>query len=455
MNIPDLSSWLLAQAIPNAPVPSAATESAEFVDITALVLKRWYGSVTLASPWTSPSGWTIAAWLLGMAALLFLVVLIQGPRKALGQLLDVPGHIRLLAAAIGRLKRSTRLVAILLSVTVLSWTAWQTPLHDRPAKKEELTLLLKGRDRGELALEQGFLAALTPYRDLMALGDSIVLLVAAGVLIFKSSADRWGRYQGASERSTGGLTTICWGGAGLYAMYRIADLLRFNEGLPPLGGCLVPEIGFIPLLMLLADGLMLAWVLVELKSGGDRDETPGFDVAGTVALAPASMLACLVGLPARYAATGLGLAVFYEYLPIELVKSRWVSVFLRGGGLIALQAAATLTVGLVGAVAWGRGSCGGSMRGYGRMLREEGGRLVGLTAIVGAGVAGSSALVYFAVLAMPAQPWVLLVADGYAHYASLPIGLVGLAGLVELGGRVAVPVKAPEPDLGEPGIILE
>ena len=44
---------------------------------------------------------------------------------------------------------------------------------------------------------------------------------------------------------------------------------------------------------------------------------------------------------------------------------------------------------------------------------------------------------------MPAQPWVLLAADSYAHYASLPIGLLGLAGLVELGTRVSVRGKRP------------
>ncbi|MBV8608950.1 MAG: hypothetical protein JO034_16015, partial [Singulisphaera sp.] len=38
-------------------------------------------------------------------------------------------------------------------------------------------------------------------------------------------------------------------------------------------------------------------------------------------------------------------------------------------------------------------------------------------------------------LAMPPQTWVLSAADGYAHYATLPIGLLALAALVELGER--------------------
>jgi hypothetical protein len=47
---------------------------------------------------------------------------------------------------------------------------------------------------------------------------------------------------------------------------------------------------------------------------------------------------------------------------------------------------------------------------------------------------------------MPAQPWILLAADSYAHYAGLPVGLVGLAALVELGERARRTSKAASPD---------
>ena len=60
-------------------------------------------------------------------------------------------------------------------------------------------------------------------------------------------------------------------------------------------------------------------------------------------------------------------------------------------------------------------------------------------------VGATSGLAYFAVLAMPMQSWVLLAADSYAHYASLPIGLIGLAALVELGSRSALPITARKP----------
>ena len=93
-------------------------------------------------------------------------------------------------------------------------------------------------------------------------------------------------------------------------------------------------------------------------------------------------------------------------------------------------------VGLAGAVAW----TGGLARlraivGYGRMLRAEGGRLVALLAATGLAAGGASALAYALVLSLPSQAWVLAAADGYAHYATLPIGLVVASALVELGGR--------------------
>ena len=87
-------------------------------------------------------------------------------------------------------------------------------------------------------------------------------------------------------------------------MYRFASLVVEGEGLP-LGGCLFVEAAIVPLLMALADGLLLAWVLVELRAATpEADGGQGFDVAGTVALTPMAALACVAALPARYVAVG-------------------------------------------------------------------------------------------------------------------------------------------------------
>ena len=427
---------LLTQAAPSAtgPAPSAATDAGA---VPVIALKRWYGSLTLSSPTALPSRMGFLAFLVGIAGLLMIAILTQGPGRALGQFVDVGGLSRAIAGGLSRLRRSGRMLAILLGVTVISWTAWQAPLHARAEKKEELALLLKSKTRAEFAAEQGGLAALTPLRDVVGLGDSLILLVAAAAAVFKFSADRWGRLdsRGASE-SAGGRTTLCWAGAGLYAMYRLAGLIVDSEGLPPLGGCLFVEVGAIPALMVLADGLILAWILRELRGPNGVEGEDRLDVAGALALMPAACLACLATMPARYWGSFVGLA-FFHHLPATAGASPWVLTFLRGWGLAWVQAAALALCGMAGAAAFSGGTWRGTVATYGRMLRSEGGRLAALIALAGVGVGMASALAYYAVMALPAQPWVLLAADSYAHYASLPVGLLMLASAVEMASRVA------------------
>jgi hypothetical protein len=106
-----------------------------------------------------------------------------------------------------------------------------------------------------------------------------------------------------------------------------------------------------------------------------------------------------------------------------------------GWGLTDLQAASLVTVGLVGVVAWGRGSIRGSIAGYRRMLIADGGHLIVALAMAFIGTAVMSAAAYSVVLLLPAQSWVLAAADSYAHFATLPVGLWTLAAMIELGAR--------------------
>ncbi len=46
-----------------------------------------------------------------------------------------------------------------------------------------------------------------------------------------------------------------------------------------------------------------------------------------------------------------------------------------------------------------------------------------------------SAAAYVIVLSLPASTWALNAADSYAHYATLPVGLILTAALIELGER--------------------
>lgn len=425
--------WPLLWAQAPAPDPSA---------VPLLALRRWTTSLTLSSPEPVPSQVGLWAWLLGLAAALVLAIGFQGPRRALGQVLDLPGHVRLAALALKRLGRAGRVVAILLGATVVAWTASQSLHYNNESRRDDIATLLRSKGLSELALEQGILAALTPLRDLAGLGDNLVLLVVGATLTFKLSADRWGGDAPFAKGVPGavpGLTTLVWGGAWLYVLYRLASLLPgpdLNEEGLPLGGCLFVEALIIPGLMLIADGLLLAWVLIELRAadpgavGADR-----VDVLGVLAMTPGAMLACVASLPARYLATGAWLALY----DVQSLAATGLPVFVNGWGLVVAQAAALPLGGLAGSAAWSRGDVRATVIGTIRMARAEGGRLVAAMALAGLVCGGFSALSYLLVLALPAQPWVLSAADSYAHYATLPIGLVLLSALVELGGRARPP----------------
>jgi hypothetical protein len=158
------------------------------------------------------------------------------------------------------------------------------------------------------------------------------------------------------------------------------------------------------------------------------------DARGAVKLWPATVLACLAALPARYVAPAAWL--FAVDLPTMAAGARSVlAALILGWGLVVLQGLALLSTGLTGAVAWSDGTWRDALAGYGRLLRAEGARLAVVLAAAGAAAGASSALAYLLVLALPRQSWLLAAADSYAHYATLAVGLVALSCLVELGLR--------------------
>lgn len=422
--------------------------------IAFMGLRRWLAGTTLSSLEALPSRFGLLILLASLGGLLLLVLAVQGPIRALKQVLDVPGHFRLLGAAIGRLKRSARLVGMLFFAAVLSWTTWQFREFNEPRRLVDLSILLKAKSIAEVATEQGVLAALTPQRDVFSLGSVLILLLAASVLVFKLSADRWGsgggstRRGGVSPSSTSPLppwTTIAWGAAWLGVMVRGAGYIMEPEGLPP-GGCLFVEALVIPVLMALTDGLLLGWVLWELRraSAEQTDETRGLDTAEVVRLMMRATVVCLLALPARYAATSAWLGLVHKsyFGPLE----PFFLDLVRGRAPIVLQGVGLIFVALAGVAAWNRG---GLLRGYFRLLRAEGGRVFVAVVVAGLVAGGLSALSYAVLLSLAAQPWVLGAADSYAHYASLPVGLLLLSALVELADR-ALPLPPPppsEPDL--------
>src|SRR3954465_8767451 len=61
--------------------------------LSLLALRRWCSSLTLSSPDPVPGLSGLWSWLLGLSALLALVIVVQGPMRALGQLFDLAGHV--------------------------------------------------------------------------------------------------------------------------------------------------------------------------------------------------------------------------------------------------------------------------------------------------------------------------------------------------------------------------
>ena len=173
----------LAQATGSSPGPGS---------LAPLALRRWFSSLTLSSPEPVPSFSGLWWGLAGLAALLVVAIVLQGPVRALGQLFDLPGHVRLVSEALGRLRRSSRVVVVTIGATVLAWTASQTASYNRPQGKDDLILLTKSRSLGDLAVEGGIMAGLTPLRDVAGLGDNLPLLVAAAILAFQAATRRWG-----------------------------------------------------------------------------------------------------------------------------------------------------------------------------------------------------------------------------------------------------------------------
>ena len=346
---------------------------------------------------------------------------------------------------------------------MLAWTGSQTLgfLSDRSDRgKTELILLTRSRAKIELALEQGSLAALTPLRDLTGMADNLPLLICAVYLVFRASSGMLPPLDTAFGRSRetqfpprfrpkggggAGWSTVIWGCGSLYVLYRLVARASGSVDLP-LGGCLVVEALIIPLLMLICDGFLLAWVLTELRRAkfdriGEERVHPG----QALELMPVAALGCGLAMPARYVATLVFLGL--QHLPTS-VGSTSLGRYIRwqlGWGLVDLQAASLMALGFVGVVAWSRGSISDSVWGFKHLLEEQGGYLIAALAMAGAAACLLAGLVYPLIFLLPPAAWVLPAADSYSHYVTLPIGLWTLAALIELAERSLPSASRPAP----------
>src|SRR5262249_16903074 len=138
--------------------------------------------------------------------------------------------------------------------------------------------------------------------------SNLPLLALAVALLFRATAESWGSASVPGlppRRRPSGWATVGWSSGALYLLYRLIALATGPPDLP-LGGCLMIGVVAVPLLMLVADGILLAWVLTELRNAGfDDPDGIGFDAAEPAGLMPGAALACLAALPARYFATSV------------------------------------------------------------------------------------------------------------------------------------------------------
>jgi hypothetical protein len=150
---------------------------------------------------------------------------------------------------------------------------------------------------------------------------------------------------------------------------------------------------------------------------------------------PAAALASFLALPARYVGTLVFL--IYQHLPTSIATT-WAGRYIRwqfGWGLVDLQGASLVFLGVVGIVAWTRGSLGDALVGFRRLLREQGGHLVAAIAMAAVAAFLLGGVIYPLILLLPPAGWVLPAADGYSHYLTLPVGLWSAAALVDVAER--------------------
>lgn len=426
---------------PSSPSPSPNAAGADPIAVAVSALRRWCSALTLSSPDPVPRPWAFWAFWTSLALLLAAAVLSQGPSKAIRQLFDFPGHVRLWSASLRRARRAGRFVAVMLTATAAQWTLAQLLSWNDPNRLAEWNLLRKTKTLAELAVEQGWLAALVPFRDVVGLSANLFLTIGFGVLVFRYSAERWPR---AADGPSSRKATLFWGAAWLTTFYRLVGEFTDPGGLPP-GGCAVFEGAIVPVLLLATDGLLLAWALSELRGPVDLDRD-SIDLADAIERAPAAFWACLLALPALYAAdAGWLVSPYVKSLPAFLGRTLRpvLSFLLHGWGLAALQTVAPLFLPVFSSIAWSGGRIFPALAGGFRVFRAQGARLVVAFAL-SASLAGLlSALSYFAVLSLPTQPWILAAADAYAHFATLPIGCFLLSLLVELGAQTFDPAHKP------------
>lgn len=424
----------------------AQTIDTDSTDAMILALKRWVGQGTLTTPRTTSATDLLARyWLFVLVAIVLIVLLIQGPGRFFAGLLRKSEFETTLKMGLRRLRARLLVPMAMFGLVLCSWSTSQLLQYGMTANLDSLMLTLRGKTVSSFALEQGILAALTPLRDLINLAD-IWPMVAAGLFFaFRySSQAQWipNSIKTRSQVRAQLLVQFFWIVASVWLVYRLVLGVSGDGGLPLHSGAWF-EIVVEPITMILIDATLLAWVIVELRDSLEKgSDQLAPDAEAVFGLFPAILLIAILLAPARVFAHVVWLtwnSVLETMgdsaeLPARAVE--WV-VWALSWGLIDLQIVVAPLAILAGAVAFGGGSIRSTLGIAWRTLRQRGSQYFLITLAFMAFAFLSSSAMTVLMLYHPAEPWVLMAADFYAHLASLGLGLWYLSCLIELAAPFA------------------
>ena len=376
----------------------------------------------------------VIGWLGVLAIVTFLL---QGDRKKwLRGLVDIRGHFEQLGAGLEILRRNKRPLWVVLAAAVVGWTGWSLGVWQEIESKDELEGMLAVHENSATALAaaHGLAAAIVPLRDLVGLGDLMPLVLGACVLLFARTAElaqhlRIKTRAIENSRLKRRIGTI-WIGLIILAAYRGLVFL-VSPGNAPMADCMFINALAVPLLTLVADGILLSWVLTEFGRGllNHFDWEPADSVAFTRSI-PAAMLACGLANPGRYVILACAIAESQFNASSTWPASRWAPIV---WGCTIAQVLGLAWFALPAIVAVNRrGRLFDIFRAYVTLLRRAGGQVVGLTAL--AIVLNWLALLpfYWIFGTMQRETWSLVGAASYGHYATLIVGIILLAGTAQL-----------------------
>jgi hypothetical protein len=375
---------------------------------------------------------------LGWLAVLGIIAgLLQGDwKKWLRGLVDIRGHFEQLGAGLEIMRRNKRPLWVILAAAVMGWTGWSLGVWQDTASKDELEAMLAVHDNSAMsfAAAHGLTAAIVPLRDLVGLGDLMPLLLGACVLLFARTAElaqhlRFKTRAAENARLKRRIGTI-WVGLIILAAYR-ALVFLVSPGNAPLADCMFINVVAMPVLTLVADGVLLSWLLTEFGRGlVNRLDWEPDDSVAFVRNVPAGMLVCALANPGRYVLVACAIAESQFNASSTWPASRWAPI-LWGCTIAQVCGLAWFAFPAVVAVSR-RGRLPDAFRSYVMLLRRAGGQVVGLTAL--AILLNLLALLpfYWIFGTMQRETWSLLGAASYGHYTTLIVGIILLAGTTQL-----------------------